>query len=68
MKGVKDIAIGLSLTIASFMLLLLGLEVFLRITVENQSDLYADITYSRSRDTEYFQRSFLDLYPGGKDW
>ena len=68
MKSVKDIAIGLFLTIASFMLLLLGLEVFLRITVENQSDLYADITYSRSSDTEYFQRSFLDLYPGGKDW
>ncbi len=68
MKGVKNVAIGLSLAIASLLLLLLGLEIFLRLTVENQSDLYADLTYSRSRDTEYFQRSFLDLYPGKKDW
>jgi hypothetical protein len=68
MKGVKNIAIGLSLTIASSMFVLLGLEVFLRITLENQSDLYADLTYSRSLDAEYFQRNFLDLYPENKDW
>ena len=68
MKRVKSIVVGLSLTVTSLLILLLGLEVILRITIENQSDLTADLTYSRTRDAEYYQRSFLELYPGGKDW
>lgn len=70
MAGLRNFVIGPSLTLLSLLILIVGLEIFLRLTIEDsQADpLYVGLTYSRSRDTEYFQRSFLDLYPHGKDW
>ncbi|MFH1559944.1 MAG: SGNH/GDSL hydrolase family protein [Chloroflexota bacterium] len=68
MTRLRNLAIGLSLMLASLLLLLLGLEIFLRLTIKNEADLYANLTYSRSRDAEYFQRSFLTLYAEQEDW
>ena len=68
MSSRRNLVVGLGLASASVLFLLLALELFLRLTVENPADLYKNLTYNRSADTEYFQRSFLHLYTAEKEW
>ena len=48
--------------------LLATLEVVLRFTIDKPSELYADLTYDRELDAEFYKRSFLELYPRNLDW
>ena len=68
MNSLKTIAVGLTLSIGSLLALALALEAALRLTVDQPSELYADLTYDRALDTEFYRRSFLELYPRNLDW
>ena len=68
LNTLKTIAVGLSLSMASLLVLLLALEAYLRFTIDQSSELYADLTYNRALDAEYFRRSFLELYARDLDW
>ena len=68
MNSLKTIAVGLTLSIGSLLALALALEAALRLTIDQPSQLYADLTYDRDLDTEFYQRSFLELYQRNLDW
>ena len=68
LNTLKTIAVGLSMSVGSLLVLLLVLEAVLRFTIDQPSELYADLTYDRALDAEFHRRSFLELYPRDLDW
>ena len=68
LNTLKTIAVGLSMSVGSLLVLLLVLELVLRFTIDQPSELYADLTYDRALDAEFYRRSFLELYPRDLDW
>ena len=68
LNTLKTIAVGLSMSVGSLLVLLLMLEAVLRFTIAQPSELYADLTYDRDLDAEFYRRSFLELYPRDLDW
>ena len=56
------------MSVGSLLVLLLALEAVLRLTIDQPSELYADLTYDRDLDAEFYRRSFLELYPRDLDW
>ncbi len=68
MNTLKTIAVGLTLSAGSLLALLAVLELVLRFTIDSPSELYADLTYDRALDADFYRRSFLELYPRNLDW
>lgn len=67
MHRTRNIVIGLSLSLASVIVSLLLLELYLRATLEYEYELDANLSYDRRMDTVYFQRKFVESYSGAEE-